>query len=122
MQNWEMNPVVIKNDRYKSAEIAYMEIQKYCKVKGYMFFSDMTEEEFVNLTKIMFKVPGWLVPLDRKEEFILDSKLGKYRDKWKDCYLILGVFHAFEDDGKWYFSVNIDGKNMGMPAYKKLEK
>ena len=79
-------------------------------------------EEFVNLTKIMFKVPEWLVPLDRKEEFILDSKLGKYRDKWKDCYLILGVFHAFEDDGKWYFSVNIDGKNMGMPAYKKLEK
>ena len=36
MQNWEMNPVVIKNDRYKSAEIAYMEIQKYCKVKGYL--------------------------------------------------------------------------------------
>ena len=112
MQNWEMNPVVIKNDRYKSAEIAYMEIQKYCKVKGYMFFPDMTEEEFVNLTKIMFKVPGWLVPLDRKEEFISDSKLRKYWDKWKDCYLILGVFHAFEDDGKWYFSVNIDGKNM----------
>ena len=100
MQNWEMNPVVIKNDRYKSAEIAYMEIQKYSKVKGYMFFPDMTEEEFVNLTKIMFKVPGWLVLLDRKEEFILDSKLGKYRDKWKDCYLILGVFRAFEDDGK----------------------
>lgn len=122
MQNWEMNPVVIKNDRYKSAEIAYMEIQKYCKVKGYMFFPDMTEEEFVNLTKIMFKVPGWLVPMDRKEEFISDRKLGKYRDKWKDCYLILGVFHAFEDDGKWYFSVNIDGKNMEIPAYKKLEK
>ncbi len=60
----------------------------------------------------MFKVPGWLVPMDRKEEFISDRKLGKYRDKWKDCYLILGVFHAFEDDGKWYFSVNIDGKNM----------
>ena len=27
-----------KNDLYKSAEIAYMEIQKYCKVNGYMFF------------------------------------------------------------------------------------
>lgn len=112
MQKWKTNPEVIKNDRYKSAEIAYMEIQKYCKVKGYMFFSDMTEEEFVNLTKIMFKVPGWLVPLDRKEEFILDRKLGKYRDKWNDFYLSLGVFHAFEDDGKWYFSVNIDGKNI----------
>jgi hypothetical protein len=122
MQKWKPNPEVIKNDRYKSAEIAYMEIQKYCKVKRYMFFQDMTEEEFVNITKIMFKVPGWLVPLDRKEEFISDRELGKYRDKWKDCYLILGVFHAFEDDGKWYFSVNIDGKNMEILAYKKLEK
>ena len=34
MQKWKTNPEVIKNDRYKSAEIAYMEIQKYCKVKG----------------------------------------------------------------------------------------
>ena len=42
-------PEVIKNDRYKSAEIAYMEIQKYCKVKGYMFSPDMTEEEFVEV-------------------------------------------------------------------------
>ena len=83
------------------------------------FFLDMTDEEFVNLTKIMFKVPGWLVPLDRKEEFISDRELGNYRDKWNDCYVHLGIFHAFEDDGKWYFNVNIDGKNMEMPAYKK---
>ena len=46
MQNWEMNPVVIKNDRYKSAEIAYMEIQKYCKVKGYMFFPSILTEKY----------------------------------------------------------------------------
>ena len=122
MKKWKPDSEVIKNDRYKSAEIAYTEIQNYCKFKGYMFFLDMTEEEFVNLTKIMFKVPGWLVPLDKKEEFISDRKLGKYRDKWNACYVILGVFHAFEDDGKWYFSVNIDEKNMERPSYKKPEK
>lgn len=38
MQKWKPNPEVIKNDRYKSAEIAYIEIQKYCRAKGYMFF------------------------------------------------------------------------------------
>jgi len=119
MKKWEPDSEVIKNSRYKRAEMAYTEIQKYCKFKGYMFFLDMTDEEFINLDKIMFKVPGWLVPLDRKEEFISDRELGKYRDKWNDCYVILGVFHAFEYDGKWYFNVNIDGENMEMPAYKK---
>ena len=38
MKKWEPDSEVIKNSRYGSTETAYMEIQKYCKFEGYMFF------------------------------------------------------------------------------------
>lgn len=105
MEKWKPDEELLKKNRIKRGERAYKEIQKYCNSKGYMFFSDLTEEEFLNTVEYIFNVPGWLIPHDKEADFISDRRAGSYRDKWQDYYLTLGVFYAFEDDGQWYFSV-----------------
>ena len=87
------------------ADKAYYEIQQYCnKVHGCMFFADMSEDEFrEEARQYMIHIQGWMIPTELEQSFVMD-KNARHFEKWKKHYVELGVFHAFEDDGKLYFN------------------
>lgn len=93
------------------AERAYRKIQIKCKSNGYVFFVDMTKEEFLDeaYDYIMY-FPGWLIPVSQERDFVNDRRSKAVGEKWSRYHLMLHAFNAFEDDGKWHFSIEKDNE------------
>lgn len=93
------------------AETAHKEIQGKCRRNGYVFFYDMTKDEFMDEAyDYIMKFPGWLIPVHQEADFINDRNNDNNCEKWKNNYFILHAFNAFEDDGKWHFSIEKDNE------------
>ena len=93
------------------AETAHKEIQGKCRRNGYVFFYDMTKDEFMDEAyDYIMKFPGWLIPISQEKEFIEDRNNDNIGEKWKGNYLMLGAFNDFEGTGEWLFSIEIDNE------------
>ena len=93
------------------AERAHNETQKKCRKSGYVFFYDMTKDEFMKeADDYIMEFPGWLIPISQEKEFIKDRNNNNLGEKWKENYLILGAFNDFEGAGEWLFSIEKDNE------------
>lgn len=93
------------------AERAYKEIQIHCKKNGYVFFVDMTKEEFLDEAyDYIMHFPGWLIPISMEQDFLKGRRSELIGENWDRFHLILHAFNAFEDGRKWHFSIEKDNE------------